>query len=81
MEQVLSHFKISGKFLSCIPYGEGHINDTYVVEYKMADGSVVPYLLQRINIQSSCPAGEGSGRPALWNEEGDPRDLAASQTI
>ena len=34
MEKVLSHFKISGKFFSCVPYGEGHINDTYLVTFE-----------------------------------------------
>ena len=34
MKKVLSHFKIEGEFVSCVPYGEGHINDTYLVTFK-----------------------------------------------
>lgn len=45
MERVLSNFKIEEKILSCVPYGEGHINDTYLVTCE----NDVKYILQRIN--------------------------------
>ena len=32
MEQVLSYFQLEGRPLSCVPYGQGHINLTYLVE-------------------------------------------------
>ena len=47
MKKVLSHFKIEGEFVSCVPYGEGHINDTYLVTFK--DDPIGLYILQRIN--------------------------------
>ena len=45
MEKVLSNFKIEEKILSCVPYGEGHINDTYLVTCE----NDVKYILQRVN--------------------------------
>ena len=45
MEKILSNFKISEKVLSCVPYGEGHINDTYLVTCE----NDVKYILQRVN--------------------------------
>lgn len=44
-EAAISHFRISGKPVSCGEYGSGHINSTYQV--KTDDGHV--YILQRIN--------------------------------
>ena len=34
MEKVLSNFKIYSKIISCSPYGEGHINETYLLNYE-----------------------------------------------
>ena len=45
MEKVLSNFKIYSKIISCSPYGEGHINDTYLVECENNE----KYIMQRIN--------------------------------
>lgn len=45
MEKVLSNFKIKGKVISYAPYGEGHINDTYLVICENNE----QYILQRIN--------------------------------
>ncbi len=41
-------FQISGRFLAARPYGNGHINDTYVAEYDQA-GKTVRFIHQRIN--------------------------------
>ena len=45
MEKVLSNFKINEKVISYAPYGEGHINDTYLVVCENNE----KYILQRIN--------------------------------
>ena len=47
LKDILKHFDIE-----IVPqvYGNGHINDTYIVGYEMEDGSVSRYLLQRINV-------------------------------
>lgn len=41
-------FQIGGEFLSAVPYGSGHINDTYSAVFMQA-GVPVRYILQRIN--------------------------------
>ena len=47
MIKILSNFKIQGEFVSCEPYGEGHINDTYLVKFD--NDPIGLYILQRIN--------------------------------
>ncbi|MDO9542306.1 MAG: aminoglycoside phosphotransferase family protein [Kiritimatiellia bacterium] len=48
LKSVAQSFAVRGKFKNAVPYGTGHINDTYLVT--MADGGIaVPYILQRIN--------------------------------
>ena len=43
-----SRFEFSGQFNEAIPYGSGHINDTYRVTFH-ENGSEHIYILQRIN--------------------------------
>lgn len=48
LNAVVQTFAVKGTFKNAVPYGTGHINDTYLVT--MADGNLtVPYILQRIN--------------------------------
>ncbi|MBO5364065.1 MAG: aminoglycoside phosphotransferase family protein [Clostridia bacterium] len=42
--EICSQFKIKGKFIDAIPYGEGHINNTFLVN---TTGN--RYILQRVN--------------------------------
>ena len=46
--EILSHFEIEGKFISCEPYGSGLINRTYVAVFD-ENGKRVRYIVQRIN--------------------------------
>lgn len=46
LAKVCNNFKIEGEFLSAEPYGEGHINDTYLVKTDKTQ-----YILQRVNGQ------------------------------
>jgi len=46
-QSITSHFQINGTVLSALPYGSGHINDTYRVETIETDKP--NYILQRIN--------------------------------
>lgn len=48
IRSVASNFRIGGSFLEGVPYGSGHINDTYVAVYDQ-DGTRVRYIVQRIN--------------------------------
>src|SRR4051812_33360690 len=45
---VSRQFRIHGEFVSAVPYGSGHINDTYCAAFDQG-GSPVRYILQRIN--------------------------------
>lgn len=42
-------FAFEGSFVEGIPYGCGHINDTYALTFKKAEGTTHRYILQRIN--------------------------------
>ena len=44
IKNIASKFNFKGEYKSGIPYGSGHINDTYKIEY--TEGM---YILQRIN--------------------------------
>ena len=46
--RVLTQFQLAGEVVLLVPYGNGHINDTYLVETKDGVG-VKRYILQRIN--------------------------------
>ncbi|MBK8946307.1 MAG: aminoglycoside phosphotransferase family protein [Ignavibacteriae bacterium] len=48
IEQILSNFKIYGDFMSAIPFGKGHINDTFLVSFNQA-GIKTEYILRKIN--------------------------------
>jgi hypothetical protein len=47
---VARQFQIYGEYILAVPYGSGHINDTYCVVFQQA-GVPVRYILQRINHQ------------------------------
>ncbi|MBR3804773.1 MAG: phosphotransferase [Clostridia bacterium] len=47
-EQILKNFKLDGEFISCEPYGNGHINQTFVAIFN-ENGKKVRYILQKIN--------------------------------
>jgi Ser/Thr protein kinase RdoA (MazF antagonist) len=46
---LVKHFNFEGDFIRAEPYGYGHINDTYTVFFKQADGKFRKYILQWIN--------------------------------
>ena len=46
---IIKQFPEFGKINGYKPITDGHINDTYVVEYLLDDGATAKYLLQRIN--------------------------------
>lgn len=47
--KIIGAFQDFGEFIGYKPITAGHINDTFVVEYKLVDGKTEKYLLQRIN--------------------------------
>ncbi len=48
LSAVAQHFRIQGSFLEGRPYGNGHINDTFVAAFSQS-GTRVRYIFQRIN--------------------------------
>jgi Ser/Thr protein kinase RdoA (MazF antagonist) len=45
---VATQFHLPGEVVSAVPYGTGHVNDTYLVACQL-DGRTVRHILQRIN--------------------------------
>ena len=48
LRDICSHFHIYGDFVVAVPFGTGHINDTYQVTFDQG-GTLLHYSLQRIN--------------------------------
>jgi len=49
LADIVRHFQFDGQFLEGVPYGNGHIHDTYAVWFETAHGQKHRYLLQRMN--------------------------------
>ena len=47
-KEIVRQFKFEGEFSAAMPYGVGHINDTYIAEFN-SNGTTRRYILQRIN--------------------------------
>ncbi len=48
LAEIVRHFQLEGRFIEAMPYGSGHINDTYASRFQV-DPDVVRYIHQRIN--------------------------------
>lgn len=48
LDEIVSHFRLEGERVDVLPYGSGHINDTYVSR-RRTDRGMVRYIHQRIN--------------------------------
>jgi len=48
ISKIAAHYQIAGDYVVAQPYGSGHINDTYAVEYNQG-GTFIRYIFQRIN--------------------------------
>lgn len=46
--EIIRHFEMDGEFISGVPYGYGHINDTYALTFQ-SGRTIRRYILQRIN--------------------------------
>lgn len=49
LQSVIDRFEFEGTFMACEAIKTGHINRTYRLDYRQADGAVRSYLLQNIN--------------------------------
>ncbi len=50
-KEVLPAYPVDGVPAGVLPYGDGHINDTYAAYYQMNDGSMRRFIAQRINTE------------------------------
>ena len=48
VNDAIKAFSFDGEFVDFRPFGNGHINDTYLVRYRLK-GKIKKYILQRIN--------------------------------
>lgn len=48
MKEVISRFKFQGELKECIPFGNGHINDTFRLTYETERG-IKHFILQKMN--------------------------------
>lgn len=49
LNEVIEHFAFVGTLIKVQPYGSGHINDTYLLEYKIDNMGIIPIILQKMN--------------------------------
>jgi len=49
LPEILAGFATEGVYQNAAPYGNGHINDTYVVNYKLGENGSKRYIAQKIN--------------------------------
>lgn len=49
INNAINNFKLKGEVRGCIPYGNGHINDTFKVICNDEDGKEYQYVLQAVN--------------------------------
>lgn len=48
-KEILNHFDIDGELIYCKSYGEGHINETYMICYLNKTTPPIRYIFQKIN--------------------------------
>jgi len=48
IKKISSYFRIDGDFIDAVPYGSGHINNTYKVRFDQG-GAPILYIFQKIN--------------------------------
>ncbi|WP_286080009.1 phosphotransferase enzyme family protein [Parablautia intestinalis] len=48
-DKAIGQFALSGHLIEKKPYGNGHINDTFLLTCRITDGQIRQYILQRMN--------------------------------
>lgn len=49
IDEAIAAFAVEGRVLSKEPYGNGHINDTFLLVCQLPEGEIKRYILQRMN--------------------------------
>jgi hypothetical protein len=82
LRDIVQYFEFEGDFLGAVPYGMGHIHDSYAASFRRADGEVHRYLLQQINhhvfenpaeLMQNIERVTAHLRTKITNAGGDPR--------
>lgn len=47
--EAIEAIEFKGEYIDHIRYGNGHINDTFLIRFRQKDGSIEKYILQRMN--------------------------------
>lgn len=50
IEKIASHFQFEGTLVEAQPYGNGHINDTYLLTFEIGKMGYMRVILQRMNV-------------------------------
>jgi Ser/Thr protein kinase RdoA (MazF antagonist) len=81
-QECAGQFRFEGELLDVHPHGLGHINETYVVRTRTADGALRRYVLQRLNrdvfeqpeeVMQNIERVTGHLREKILEIEGDPQ--------
>ena len=57
--EAIAHFQYEGRLIQDIPFGNGHINDTYLLTFEVKRMGILKVILQKMNkkcIQEPCRA-------------------------
>ncbi|MDF2632066.1 MAG: mucin desulfatase [Caproiciproducens sp.] len=49
IDEAIASFGFEGKLIEKAPYGNGHINDTFLLTYRVQDNHIKRFILQRMN--------------------------------
>ena len=49
LEEVIANYPFEGELIHCTPFGSGHINDTYLLTYRISKQEKKRFILQKIN--------------------------------
>ncbi len=81
IKEAVENINFKGTCIGYRPYGNGHINDTFLVRSRQTDGTVLRYILQRMNHEVFKNPGQlmeniagvtGFLRKKVKSEQGDP---------
>ena len=65
---IVKRFQINGEFVSCIRYGEGHINETYLAKCDSANGKVDYALAKSYKIDKTDREMTINLRKTYWSD-------------
>ena len=61
IKRIADQFAFTGELVSCGPCGSGHINETYMLRYRIGDMGSIKVILQKINREIFQKTGRTDG--------------------